>query len=96
MNIWHKKFNELRTQAREDHIHVVVVPHTKLKDYAGIHSELAKDWGYKMPKDTIYIDGSMPWKTKCQTLNHELYEFDDMKNGEKYWPAHVRALKHEG
>jgi hypothetical protein len=76
-------------------ISVRFVHDRKILDYAGHNSYAAKAMGFKMPKNTIYIDESLNYKGKYRTLKHEYDEFNSMKSGNPYWQAHRRALVSE-
>ncbi len=86
---------KLRQQARQKKIAVRQVPQKRLKDYAGMNSEAAKEMGFQMPKRTILVSKSLSNRAKYHTLKHELSEYDSMKRGKRYWPAHLNALKAE-
>ena len=67
-----------------------------LHDFAGMNPEAARAMGYSCESDEIIIDRSLPLKTQCKNLRHELWEAAKMKYGHwKYWPAHLSALRSE-
>lgn len=66
-----------------------------LHDYIGMNSEAARAMGFPMPDDTIYVDKSLHDRVKYETLLHEMIEMDLMREGKKYWPSHLVALKRE-
>jgi hypothetical protein len=95
-NLWHKKLADLIKVCKNHGISVKFVPDSKTRDYIGMNPEAAKDMGFKMPRDTFYIDRHLSTEDKYHTLKHELSEYNDMKNkGMPYWKAHVRALENE-
>lgn len=68
-----------------------------LKDYAGMNYWAAKDIGFRpLPKkDEIWLDDSLPKKTVFKNLIHEELEAKEMKKGNSYWTAHLKALDEE-
>lgn len=81
--------------AKKAGVTVRLVSSSTLLDYAGMNSEAAKGLGFNIPDETIYIKGSLSWKARYYTLNHEMVEMGLMDGGSRYWPAHKRALKLE-
>jgi hypothetical protein len=90
-----KRFASLCEKARKQGLSVRIVPQKKLRDYVGMNDLAAKAIGFPSPKKTIMLSKASTLVTKGNTLKHELEERRKMSNGEKYWPAHVFALKHE-
>lgn len=68
---------------------------SNLKDYDGMNYYAAKAMGYKpIPKkNEILIDRKSI--NKKETIKHELIEYELMRNGTSYWPAHCKALQLE-
>ncbi len=88
-------YGRLVARAHRMGLHVITVKDRKTRDFVGMNPYAAKAFGLKMKPRTIWIDGNMNLKDKCYTLNHELIEYDLMKRGMKYWPAHNIALEKE-
>jgi hypothetical protein len=77
-------------------ITVKFVPDFATRDYVGMNSEAAKELGYPMPHNTIYIDNNLSTEATYHTLKHELDEMTEMKTrGTRYWDAHCHALATE-
>jgi hypothetical protein len=94
---YRKKLNDLVRTCRKAGVKVRFVPGGSLKDYAGVNDEAAKKLGFhKLPDDTILIDRDMSIKTQYKNLIHEVEEMVRMeKLGDKYWMAHLAALRAE-
>ena len=91
-----KHFEDLLTWCKTKDIKVTFVDSSVLKDYAALNSTIAKKLGFKKIKDNeILIDKGMPEETQYKNLIHELVEQEMLKDGEAYWPAHLKALKSE-
>ena len=79
---------------------VKLVTSKVLDDYAGMNHHAAKDMHFplsKCRKHEILIRRDLPPKTKRKTLKHEVFEIDVMKkNGNKYIPAHKKAMRRVG
>jgi hypothetical protein len=80
---------------RDKGITVKFVGDDVLQDYIGMNSEAAKAMGFKMPSNTIYIGKELHAKIKYETLVHEMVKMGLMKEGKRYWPSHLVALKKE-
>jgi len=89
------KLKDLIIRTRNSGIKVDFVGTKTLKDYMGMNTEAAHDMGYPLGNKTIHISKSASAKDKYDTLKHELYEMEQMKKGESYWKAHVKALARE-
>lgn len=63
--------------------------------YAGLHFLVDDNLGLKIPDGEVWIDKNLKSRELFRTLNHELIEIEEMKNGKSYWDAHRFALKHE-
>lgn len=88
------KLDNLVQKCKQHGLKVVFTDSSKLYDYAGMHPEIAKDMGIKdYPKDTIWIDKNRPIKNQCIDLEHELIEYNKMKNGMDYWKAHTSTMR---
>ena len=93
--LYQKKLKDLITKTEQSGIKVDFVGTKTLKDYLGMNTEAARDMGYPLGNKTIHISKSASAKDKYDTLKHELYEMEQMKKGESYWKAHVKALARE-
>ena len=67
----------------------------ELKDYAGMNPLAAKDIGFPIPANEIWIDKKLPLLRQYFTLRHESEEMNLMQGGMSYWEAHKKALKIE-
>lgn len=67
----------------------------ELHDYAGMNSEIGRILGFPIPENAIAIDKNLNNKKLFQTLKHEIWEMDLMKQGMSYWDAHRIALEKE-
>jgi len=94
---YRKKLDDLARTCRKAGIRIRFVPGKQLFDYAGFNDEAAKKLGFhKMSDDSILIDRDMPVKTQYKNLLHEVEEMVRMeKLGDKYWTAHLAALRAE-
>ena len=91
-----KHFEDLLEWCKSKNIKVTFVDSSVLKDYAALNSTIAKKLGFKKIKDNeILIDKGMPEETQYKNLIHELVEQELLRDGEAYWPAHLKALKSE-
>ena len=94
---YRRKLDDLARKCRRAGVKVRFVPGNYLKDYAGQNDEAAKKMGFhKLPDDTVLIDRDMPVKSQYRNLLHEVEEMVRMeKLGDKYWTAHLAALRAE-
>lgn len=92
---YERKYKSLVKRLRADGWIVKEVPSKKLEDYAGQNPYAGGVMGYNIDEDEFHIDRDMCYKTKFETLVHEVNETDDMKKGDTYWEAHSKALKDE-
>ena len=91
-----KHFEDLLVWCKTKDIKVTFVDSSVLKDYAALNSTIAKKLGFKKIKDNeILIDKGMPEETQYKNLIHELVEQELLKDGEAYWPSHLKALRSE-
>lgn len=92
-----KKFslNELKRLSEKHGYKIRLVGSDKLADYAGMNPMAAKDLGFTMPDDEIWIDKNLSNEVKCETIRHELNDTARMQQGKDYWPAHCDSLKAE-
>jgi hypothetical protein len=86
---------DLQETCEKKGIKVEFVGDDVLQDYIGMNSEAAKAMGFKMPPNTIYVSKTLHAKIKYETLVHEMVEMGLMREGRKYWPSHLVALKKE-
>lgn len=87
-----RAYQNLLQLAQKRGLTIVLVPKNILKDYAGMNSEAARDMGFNMPDDTIYLAKSLSPKIRYETLRHEISEVFEMKKGKSYWDAHQMSL----
>jgi hypothetical protein len=87
--------NELIDFAKHLGYTVKFVHRNELRDYAGMNPMAAKEIGFKMPNDEIWIDRGLNDQGERETIIHELIETFKMKGGLKYWPAHKIALEEQ-
>jgi hypothetical protein len=92
---WRKEWEYLIALAEKYHLKVDLVTSYFLHDYVGMNPEAAREMGFHIPENTIWILKSLPLSAKCHTLHHEIAEYHHMKKGMKYYPAHVEALREE-
>ena len=91
-----KHFEDLLAWCKTKNIKVTFVNSSVLKDYAALNSTIAKKLGFKKIKDNeILIDKGMPEETQYKNLIHELVEQELLRDGEAYWPSHLKALRSE-
>ena len=91
-----KHFEDLLAWCKTKNIKVTFVNSSVLKDYAALNSTIAKKLGFKKIKDNeILIDKGMPEETQYKNLIHELVEQELLRDGEAYWPAHLKSLSAE-
>jgi len=91
-----KHFEDLLVWCKTKDIKVTFVDSSVLKDYAALNSTIAKKLGFKKIKDNeILIDKGMPEETQYKNLIHELVEQELLRDGEAYWPSHLKALRSE-
>jgi hypothetical protein len=91
-----KELKSLISYAHRKGFAVSFVGSKVLHDYAGMNPEAAKVMGYvDIQGKEIQIDKHQPLETQKRNLRHELVERGLMKAGEKYYPAHLTALKIE-
>ena len=91
-----KSFQDLLEWCKSKNIKVTFVDSSVLKDYAALNPPIAKKLGFKnIKKNEILIDKGMPEETQYKNLIHELVEQELLRDGEAYWPSHLKALKSE-
>lgn len=82
-------------KAHAQGLKIRMVPQKRLHDYIGMNDLAAKAIGFPSPKKTIMLRKTSTLSVKADTLKHELDERGKMAKGQKYWPSHVYALRHE-
>jgi hypothetical protein len=90
-----KDLHNLLLYAKEQGLKIVYKPSKIMCGYAGLHYLVDDNLGLKIPDGEVWIDKNLKSRELFRTLNHELIEIEEMKNGKSYWDAHKFALKHE-
>jgi hypothetical protein len=92
-----RQYNILAKIAKAQGYDIKFVPDKKVHDFEAMNPASAKVIGYPIASQhTIEIQEGLPIEKQYQDLNHEMIERKRVATGEKYWPAHLYALKHEG
>jgi len=91
-----KHFEDLLAWCKSKGIKVTFTDSKTLHDYAALNPPIAKKLGFKnIKKNEILIDKGMPEETQYKNLIHELVEQELLRDGEAYWPAHLKSLSAE-
>lgn len=89
------QWERLKTLAFKSGLKVELVSSRYLHDFIGMNPLAAKELGFRMPANKIWILKTLSAETQLHTLRHELIEYHHMMKGDKYFQAHVFALEHE-
>jgi hypothetical protein len=94
---YQEKYAELVGLAGKRGYKIRDVAYDDLKDYAAMNPIFAKQIGYEMPSDEIYMNSK--WngniQTKYENLRHELEEMAELEKKNPYWKAHLVAYEGE-
>lgn len=88
-------YRRLLEYAKEQGFTIIYKSSKIMCGYAGLHFLVDDNLGLKIPDGEVWIDKNLKGRDLFRTLNHELIEIEEMKNGKSYWTAHKFALKHE-